>query len=151
MHTLYNGLREHVVARRKKSGSKNSVIDRLLDGQEKHGLTEHQITLLSGVTLKGGSDTSASVLTSFVQAMIIWPDIQKKAQAEIDAVISEDQVPDFDNFYEKLPYIARTVKEAHRWRPVAPLSVPHALSEGEQLSARRSRSPLTLLSCRRMG
>lgn len=130
MHNLYNGLREHIVKRRRTEGSKNTVVDRLLDQQEKEQLTEHQITLLAGVTLKGGSDTSASVLASFMQAMITWPEVQKKAQAEIDAVVPEDRIPDFSD-YEKLPYIATIVKESHRWRPVAPLSVPHALSEGE--------------------
>jgi cytochrome P450 len=135
MHNLYNGLREHVVKRRRTIGSVNSVIDRLLDQQEKHGLTEHQITLLSGVTLKGGSDTSASVLTSFIQAMVTWPEIQKKARKEIDAVVPETRIPDFTD-YDNLPYIAATVKESHRWRPVAPLSVPHALSEGESCNLR---------------
>ena len=129
MHELYNGLLKTVKQRRESIGSMGSLIDRLLDQQEKSGLTTHQITLLSGVTTKGGSDTSAAVLTSFIQAMVTWPDVQKKAQSELDAVIGEDRVPDFSD-YEKLPYVAAIVKESMRWRPVAPLSVPHALSEG---------------------
>jgi cytochrome P450 family 619 len=129
MHELYCGLTEHVRKRRQTSGSKNSVIDRLMDQQEKTGITEHQVTLLAGVTTKGGSDTSASVLSSFMQAMVVWPEVMKKAQAEIDSVVPEDRLPNWSD-YSSLPYIAATVKEAHRWRPVAPLSVPHALSEG---------------------
>ena len=108
----------------------NSIMDRLLDQQKANDLTTHQVTLLAGVATKGGSDTSASVLASFIQAMVTWPEVQRKAQAEIDAVIPEDRVPDFDD-YEKLPYVAQIIKEGHRWRPVAPLSVPHALSQGE--------------------
>jgi cytochrome P450 len=127
---LYDNLREAVIERRTVKGkSANSILDRLLNDQEKEGLTEHQITLLAGVTTKGGSDTSASVLASFVQAMITWPEVQKKAQAEIDSVIGEDRVPDFSD-YANLPYVAAIIKEAHRWRPVAPLSVPHATSQG---------------------
>ena len=129
MHELYNGLREAVLQRRKTQGSMNSVLDRLLDQQDKTGLTTHQVTLLAGVTTKGGSDTSASVLASFVQAMVTWPEVQKKAQAELDSAIPEDRVPDFSD-YNSLPYVAAIVKEAHRWRPVAPLSVPHALAKG---------------------
>jgi cytochrome P450 len=130
MHMLYDNLREAVIERRTVKGkSANSILDRLLNDQEKEGLTEHQITLLAGVTTKGGSDTSASVLASFVQAMITWPEVQKKAQAEIDSVIGEDRVPDFSD-YVNLPYVAAIIKEAHRWRPVAPLSVPHATSQG---------------------
>jgi cytochrome P450 family 619 len=130
MHTLYDGLRDLVVQRRRTKGPMNSIMDRLLDQQKANDLTTHQVTLLAGVATKGGSDTSASVLASFVQAMVTWPEVQRKAQAEIDAVISEDRVPDFDD-YDKLPFIAQIIKEAHRWRPVAPLSVPHALSQGE--------------------
>lgn len=133
MHMLYDGLRELVLQRRRTKGPMNSIMDRLLDQQKANDLTTHQVTLLAGVATKGGSDTSASVLASFVQAMVTWPEIQRTAQAEIDAVVPEDRVPDFDD-YEKLPYIAQIIKEAHRWRPVAPLSVPHALSQGSLLT-----------------
>lgn len=136
MHQLYTGLLNSVLKRRQAIGSQFTVLDRLLDQQEKTGLTTHQITLLSGVTIKGGSDTSASVLTSFVQAMVTYPEVQKKAQAEIDAVLGEDKVPEWSD-YDKLPYVAQIVKESHRWRPVAPLSVPHALSEGTFLVSPR--------------
>lgn len=130
MHELYDGLLETIVKRREFVGSLDSLIDKLLDQQEKTGLTKHQITLLAGVTTKGGSDTSAAVLTSCVQALVTNPEVQKKAQAEIDAVIGEDRVPSWED-YDRLPYVATVVKEAMRWRPVAPLSVPHALSEGK--------------------
>jgi cytochrome P450 family 619 len=150
MHSLYIGLLNSVKKRREAIGSQNTVIDRLLDQQEKTGLTTHQITLLAGVTIKGGSDTSASVLTSFVQAMVTFPEVQKKAQAQIDAILGEDQVPDWSD-YDKLPYVAQIVKESHRWRPVAPLSVPHALSQGiitispcSQESPRRTEIILTI-------
>lgn len=129
LHDLYGGLLKSVRRRRQAIGSVDSIIDRVLDQQEKNGLTNHQVTLLAGVTLKGGSDTTASVLTSFIQAMTANPEMQKRAQDEIDAVVDEDRTPSWDD-YEKLPYTATMVKESHRWRPVAPLSVPHALSEG---------------------
>ena len=85
--------------------------------------------LLAGVTLKGGSDTTASTLASFVQAMIAFPEVQRKAQAEIDAVIGESRIPVWSD-YDSLPYLATLVKETMRWRPTAPLGFPHALSEG---------------------
>lgn len=115
--------------RREAIGSIDSMLDRVLDQQEKHGLTKHQVMLFAGVTIKGGSDTTASVLTSTIQALVTNPEVQRKAQAEIDAVVGEDRMPTWED-YEDLPYTAAMVKESHRWRPVAPLSVPHALSEG---------------------
>ncbi|KAK5460820.1 hypothetical protein LTS15_002883 [Exophiala xenobiotica] len=84
------------------------------------------------------------MLSSCIQAVVMCPDVAKKAQAEIDAVIGDDRVPNWSD-YEKAPYGAAIVEESHRWRPAAPLPVPHALSEGKlpPLSLRG----LNLISC----
>lgn len=58
------------------------------------------------------------------------PDIQKKAQAQIDAVVGPDRSPQWSD-YARLPYIAQCVKESMRWRPVTPLAFPHALAEDD--------------------
>ena len=129
MRALYDGLHELVLRRRQRSGSTNSVIDRLLDQQNEAPLTKHQISNLAGVTIKGGSDTSASVLASFVLAMILHPEVQKKAQAEIDEAIPENRIPD-DSDYDRLPYVMSIIKETQRWRPIVGVGVPHQLSEG---------------------
>ena len=55
-----------------------------------------------------------------------------RAHAEIDAAIGEDRSPRWSDF-SKLPYINMIIKESHRWRPVSPLGVSHALAEGKQL------------------
>lgn len=134
---LYLGLLRSIIKRRETAGSVNCIMDRLLDQGEKNGLKTHQVALLGGVAIKGGSDTSATAITSCVQALVAFPEVQKKAQAEIDAVVGDDRCPAWSD-YSKLPYIATLIKEAMRWRPVAPLGVPHALSEGNVL-------PLTTL------
>jgi len=46
--------------------------------------------------------------------------VLKKAQAEIDAVVGLDQLPDFGHF-DSLPYITAITKEALRWKEVAPI------------------------------
>ncbi len=54
--------------------------------------------------------------------MIVYPETQKRAQAELDAVVGRDRLPSFAD-YEHLPYIRAMVKEALRWRMVvSPLS-----------------------------
>ena len=45
-------------------------------------------------------------------------------------MVGEDRSPNWQD-YSKLPYIAQTVKEAMRWRPVTPLGFPHALAEDD--------------------
>jgi len=55
--------------------------------------------------------------------MIIFPDVQKKAQAELDEVVGRGQLPTFAD-YENLPYIRALVMETLRWRPVDPQGIP---------------------------
>ena len=53
-------------------------------------------------------------------AMTLYPEVQKKAQAEIDAVVGPDRLPDFEDRHS-LSYINAIVKETMRWHSVAPL------------------------------
>ena len=58
----------------------------------------------------------------FFLAMALYPEVQKKAQAEINAVIGNNRLPDFGD-RDALPYINAIVKEAMRWQPVTPFGV----------------------------
>jgi hypothetical protein len=59
-------------------------------------------------------------MKSFFVAMIIWPDIQKKAQDELDSVIGRDRLPTFVD-RPRLPFVDAVYKETMRWRPVTPV------------------------------
>ena len=52
--------------------------------------------------------------------MLISPDIQKKAQDELDSVIGRDRLPTFED-RPRLPFVDAVYKETLRWRPVTPL------------------------------
>ena len=52
--------------------------------------------------------------------MALYPEVQKKAQAEIDTVIGPNRLPDFHD-RPSLPYINAVVKESTRWNLAAPL------------------------------
>ena len=52
--------------------------------------------------------------------MVLYPEVQKKAQAELDAVVGPNRLPDFED-RPSLPYINAIVKESMRWHLVAPL------------------------------
>ena len=72
----------------------------------------------------GGSGTTASVLNWWALAMVAFPEAQRRAQAELDVVVGRDRLPTFSDA-PYLPYIHAIVKETLRWRPIAPLGVPH--------------------------
>ena len=59
-------------------------------------------------------------MLSFIQAMALYPEVQRKAQAELDAVIGPNELPEFTD-RPKLPYVEAVVKEMLRWQPVAPM------------------------------
>lgn len=52
--------------------------------------------------------------------MVLYPDVLKRAQAELDSVVGRERMPSYGD-QKNLPYIDAIVKEVLRWRPVAPL------------------------------
>ena len=52
--------------------------------------------------------------------MALYPEVQKKAQAEIDTVVGPNRLPDFHD-RPFLPYINAIIKESSRWNLVVPL------------------------------
>ncbi|KAL2784224.1 cytochrome P450 [Aspergillus keveii] len=78
----------------------------------------------------GGSDTTVSTITSFFLAMVLSPNVQKRAQDEIDRVVGRDRLPDFGD-RDRLPYINAMVKESLRWHPVTPMGIAHSLMEDD--------------------
>jgi cytochrome P450 len=71
---------------------------------------------------------SVAVGYSFFLAMTLNPDVQAKAQVEIDQVVGLDRLPTLAD-KDRLPYLNAVIKELLRWSPVAPLALPHAANE----------------------
>ncbi|EOA92259.1 uncharacterized protein SETTUDRAFT_114627 [Exserohilum turcica Et28A] len=76
----------------------------------------------------GGADTTVSSIMTFFLAMVMFPDVQKKAQEEIDRVIGSSRLPTSRDL-ESLPYIEAVMKETHRWHLVAPMGLPHTSTQ----------------------
>ncbi|KAJ8072918.1 hypothetical protein PM082_016477 [Marasmius tenuissimus] len=71
----------------------------------------------------GEETTSSSVLT-FILAMVLHPELQIRAQKEIDSVMGPGRLPDFEN-RESLPFVKALLAETLRWNPALPLGVSH--------------------------
>ncbi|KAI0709905.1 cytochrome P450 [Earliella scabrosa] len=64
----------------------------------------------------GGADTSVSTLSSFILFMVQNPDVQKKAQEEIQKVIGPDRLPTYED-RANLPHVESIMIEVLRLRP----------------------------------
>jgi cytochrome P450 len=65
-----------------------------------------------------------------VQAMVLFPEVVRTAQEELDHVCG-DRFPTLDD-WESLPYIRGCIKESLRWMPTAALGVPHAVIRNDE-------------------
>lgn len=99
--------------------------------QQELGLSDDQAGYLSGTLLEPGSDTTSSTLHGFVKAMILFPEVQKRAHKDIDRIVGPDRMPNMDD-EPKLQYIRSCVKESLRWMPTTILGVPHALTQEDE-------------------
>jgi cytochrome P450 len=80
--------------------------------------------------LMGPARQTISTLSSFFLVLLLYPEVQKRAQAEIDEVIGRGRLPGL-NDRPNLPYIDGLCKELLRWRLVLPLGVAHATTEDD--------------------
>lgn len=83
------------------------------------------------------ADTTVATLSVFLLAMTMYPDVQRKAQSEIDKLLSEEgRLPDHGDM-KTLPYVDCIIKETLRWLPAAPFGVPHQCREEDEYKGYR--------------
>ncbi|KAF9888125.1 hypothetical protein FE257_009261 [Aspergillus nanangensis] len=85
--------------------------------------TEEEAAYLSLQLIIGAADTSQISTWSFLEAMMLFPDVQEKARREIGMVV-HDRMPEYSDL-ERIPYVRCLMKETWRWRPPVALGHPH--------------------------
>ncbi|KAI6155078.1 cytochrome P450 [Pisolithus tinctorius] len=100
------------------------VSDILQQGDEDESVAKETATGIYIGTL------TTSTLKVLVLAMILNPEIQNKAHAELDAVVGKGVLPTFED-RKRLPYLQAVLFEAMRWNPVIPLGFPHATTTSD--------------------
>lgn len=91
----------------------------------------HQRTVARNVAAQAyvaGVDTTFTTTSVLCLALLMHPEVQRKAQAEIDTVIGPGRLPTISDL-ENLPYLQAVVKEVTRWHTVVPFSLPHAAAQ----------------------
>ncbi|KDR66580.1 hypothetical protein GALMADRAFT_1146457 [Galerina marginata CBS 339.88] len=113
-------------------GTRPSFMSTFLQDIDQSKDVKHQQDVIkdtAAVIFAAGADTTVASIHTFFAAMLSYPDVQKKAQRELDGVL-RGRLPEFDDEAD-LPYISAIVKEVLRWRPVHPIGVPHFSSEDD--------------------
>ncbi|KAK5997064.1 Cytochrome P450 monooxygenase CLM2 [Cladobotryum mycophilum] len=110
------------------------LIERYSGDKSKDGTLDYEnedaIKWAAGIMYGGGAETTAATLNAFILAMTLFPEVQKKAQEEIDDMIgsSPNQLPTFED-RERLPYTSALVNEVIRWFPIVPITTTHATDQ----------------------
>lgn len=118
---------------------------------------EELIADTTGAIYIGGSETTASVLLTFIFAMLHTPEVQARAQAEIDRVTGGIRLPTFED-RDSMPYVRALIDEClryvrvndkisdnywadffsfsvlrslNRWHSVGPTGIPHRLTQDD--------------------
>lgn len=82
---------------------------------------EETIKWTAASLYSGGADTTVSAIATFFLAMVMNPEVVKKAQEEIDRVVGHDRLPSFSD-RPNLPYVEAVCKEVLRSVLVLPFT-----------------------------
>lgn len=115
-----NIIEQHRRSPRKGSSVDSDFVDVLLSLQGEDKLDEEDMIAVLWEMIFRGTDTTA-LLTEWTMAeLVLNPEVQKKAQIELDQVVGRERSV-MDEDIPKLPYIQAVVKETLRVHPPGPL------------------------------
>ncbi|KAH8821438.1 cytochrome P450 [Xylogone sp. PMI_703] len=130
---------DEVVRNMKAGKSEPSFIGRLIEARERHraegnedtkSFTDEELKGTGGTLYAAGQDTTHATLTIFVLAMVLNPEVQRRAQRDIDAVTGGRRLPNFDD-WKAIPIIERIVHETLRFHQAVPNGIPHRTTKDD--------------------
>lgn len=132
----YNLVKDHMSNGEAQPSFVSKSIDLAREEKSFDAEAEHAIKWSAASMYAGGADTSVSTMFAFFLAMSMYPEVQRKAQEEIERVVGNARLPTAGD-RESLPYVNAMVEEAQRWHPIAPLGLPHAADEDDTINGMR--------------
>ncbi|ETW82095.1 hypothetical protein HETIRDRAFT_475560 [Heterobasidion irregulare TC 32-1] len=91
---------------------------------------ENMIKYVAATIYAAGADTTVSVLSTFFLVLTLFPETQRRAQAELDAVVGPDRLPEYAD-RDQLPYVDALCMELMRWKLVTPFAIVHQSTEDD--------------------
>ncbi|KAF8987969.1 cytochrome P450 [Cyathus striatus] len=123
---MYNDVKERI----KNGDERHSFAATLVHDEKQLNLSEDENAWLAATIFATGGETTSTVMSWFILAMVKYPAAAKAAQEELDRVVGRDRMPTFAD-RDSLPYITACVRETLRWKTVAPVGVPHRSVEDD--------------------
>lgn len=88
----------------------NLINDLDLDWRDTNSQDMEVLKATAGMSYVAGTESTLSALSSFVLAIVLYPEVQSRAHQELDSVIGSARLPEFQD-KNALPYISAIVKE----------------------------------------
>lgn len=109
---------------RKNSADRNDMMEFLSKAKQEDGtpLPETDIIAETASFISGGSDTTSTSLTHFVDLVSRHPNVKRRLQAELDQAFPGPQADDWvptDEVIASLPYLNACLNESMRIQPAA--------------------------------
>ncbi|KIJ44880.1 hypothetical protein M422DRAFT_167513, partial [Sphaerobolus stellatus SS14] len=87
----------------------------------------------AGTMYTASTDTTVNSIRTFIPAMVLNPEVQRKAQNKIDSVVGNQRLVDISDM-ESLPYTTAVMREAFRGHPLLPTGVAHVATQNNILN-----------------
>ncbi|KDQ57981.1 hypothetical protein JAAARDRAFT_253315 [Jaapia argillacea MUCL 33604] len=100
------------------------------EGQAIDPQMEFDLKWAANTIYSGSLDTTITTMSQFILAMVLHPEVQIKAQKEIDSVVGSERLPTLSD-RPFLPYTECVMSECWRWASPVAVGVPHRLMEDD--------------------
>ncbi|KDN35898.1 hypothetical protein RSAG8_11206, partial [Rhizoctonia solani AG-8 WAC10335] len=135
LHAYAQNTFDFVKSELAKGTAEPSFTSKLLHSKTGNEVTSEELHIksVSSSLYGAASDTTVSAVKSFFLAMTLYPNVQAKAQSEINTYLEHNQSAS-GRFLtiadrEKLPYTSALVRELLRWHPVVNLTAHRSCGE----------------------
>ncbi|MGK2914335.1 MAG: cytochrome P450 [Porticoccaceae bacterium] len=112
---------------------------------EAGGFSEREVADNVLTMLLAGEDTTANSLAWVIYYLVLYPELQTRLRAEVDAVLTGGALDDYDKT-RQFPYVEALINETMRLKPVAPINIVEATRDVRvgPLALRRGQSVVIL-------
>ncbi|KAG2018405.1 cytochrome P450 [Coprinopsis cinerea AmutBmut pab1-1] len=121
-HRPYN----HVLKKIKEGTLPTCMVSNMLEEGTHDDLARNVATIAH----IAGTDTSMGTALAFLNFIAMHPDVQRKAQRELDDVVGQGRLPGFSD-RDNLVYIEAILRESLRVHQTFPMGIPHATTSDD--------------------